>query len=114
MFLYELINTLIDNTVSYLNNIYYTFVQKDDYNIFVEKYNKLLFESTYQISEKEIDKIIDETKFEIKVDKEIKHLQLRYENLIKDDTFQKHLNENENENENDNNNNNDGCLPMLA
>jgi hypothetical protein len=62
--------------------------------------------------QKEVDKIINDTIYEIKVEKEIKLLQKRYETLVKDCEI---INNNqiEDDDNEDNNNNNNGKIALL-
>lgn len=61
----------------------------------------------------EINKLIEDTKKEIQIDKEIKDLEKRYEVLCKDvNKIYEQDNDNDNHNHNDNNNDNEGAIKI--
>jgi hypothetical protein len=73
-------------------------------------YKKKLLLEYKDVNSEDVENLINEVKYEIKVDKEIKELEKRYELLLED-----YLKNEETYTSNDNNNsNNQGCVPMLA
>ena len=64
--------------------------------------------------QKEVDKIINDTIYEIKVEKEIKLLQERYDVLVKDcEIINNNQIEDMDNDDNENNNNNNGKIALL-
>lgn len=75
------------------------------------------YEKSFQFSlnrncenENEINKVLKEVEDEIKMDKEIKELEKRYNNLC--EFMKEEYDENEDEDENNNKSNNDGALKL--
>ena len=99
--------------MEYLNYMYDT-IEDMYYYLFENKYDctqmQLIFKNSTNENENEINKVIDEVRNEIRMDKEIKELENRYIELCK------FVNENKNIDDDNNNNNNksnnDGALKL--
>ena len=99
--------------MEYLNYMYDT-IEDMYYYLFGNRYDytqmQLIFKNSTNENENEINKVIDEVRNEIRMDKEIKELENRYIELCK------FVNENKNIDDDNNNNNNksnnDGALKL--
>lgn len=99
--------------MEYLSYIYDT-IEDMYYYLFGNRYDytqmQLIFKNSTNENENEINKVIDEVRNEIRMDKEIKELENRYIELCK------FVNENKNIDDDNNNNNNksnnDGALKI--
>jgi len=103
----DYLNYICEVAQDFYDDLYFKYI---DYKYDFKYDNKETYRSN-SISEDEINKLIEETKKEIQVDKEIKHLEKRYQILC--DDYNKYIENNENDennNTNNNTNNNDGAI----
>ena len=110
-------------TIYTISGYFYEFVEYYIFNFFEkpynnEKFNIFIKNEDNQFFQKEVDKIINDTIYEIKVEKEIKILEKRYVNLVNDyEIYQnsiKIIDEDDDEDDNiNNNNNNNGKIALL-
>ena len=86
-------------------------------NIFYKKQNNdilLNINENTKIDENEINKLIEEVKYEIKLENDYKILENRYKILIHNDIDEDiKYTENNDEDKNDDDDNNDGMIPIL-
>jgi len=102
----------METILNFINYVYDYFFKDDDvyFNYGYVKYVEPLDE--------EIDDLINETIKEIKLDKEINELKIRYINLIKEDEIVGadgggDEDDDQVDNNNNNHNNNEGAVPVL-
>ena len=96
----------ISNSFNYVYNLFF----KEEQQTFAPKYN-------YNPSEDEIDSFIENVKYEMKVENDIKILENRFNKLIQGKSIS-YINQNQDDDDqddddkNDNNQNNDGALKI--
>lgn len=102
----------------------YEFVEYYIFNFFekphnIQNFNNLIKKENKNF-EDQVDKLINDTIYEIEVEKEIKILEKRYEKLVKDcEIINNNIgiqdkNEEEEDDNNDNNNNDNGKIGLLV
>jgi hypothetical protein len=102
----------------------YEFVEYYIFNFFEKPHNiqNFIKNEEKQSFQKEVDKLINDTIYEIEVEKEIKILEKRYEKLVKDCEIinnnigiqDKNDDEDDDNDNNDNNNNDNGKTGLLV
>ena len=106
-FIQSIYETTFDIYEKIINYVSYSLSGKNELNYVTNK--QFLLKYNDDVNSEDVENLINEVKYEIKVDKEIKELEKRYELLLED------LKNEETYTSNDNNNsNNQGCVPMLA
>jgi hypothetical protein len=108
--IYETTFDIYDKIIDYVSDSFiYPYLSGKNEPNYVYKNNFLL--EYNDVNSEDVENLLNEVKYEIKVDKEIKELEKRYEVLLED-----YLKSEETYTSNDNNNssNNQGCVPMLA
>lgn len=97
----------METILNFINYVYdYFFKEEDVY--FGYGYVKYV-----EPLDEEIDHLINETIKEIKLDKEINELNIRYINLIKEDEIVGDDGDDDEDQVNNNHNNNEGAVPVL-
>jgi hypothetical protein len=106
--IYETTFDIYENIIHYVSDSFiYSYISGKNEPNYAYKKNFLLEYSN--VNSEDVENLINKVKYEIKVDKEIKELEKRYELLLED------LKSEETYTSNDNNSsNNQGCVPMLA
>jgi hypothetical protein len=105
--------------MEYIFNFFYDQIEYFVNETFMPKQKLIRINEEEDCSE-EINKLMDVIEKEIKFDKEMELLKIRYENLVKDVEDMKKEDEEEDEDNNDdkknnnNNNNNNGKMSLLA
>lgn len=94
----------METILNFINYVYDYFFKEEEDVYFGYGYVKYV-----EPLDEEIDDLINETIKEIKLDKEINELNIRYINLIKEDEED----DDQVDNNNHNNNNNEGAVPVL-
>jgi hypothetical protein len=100
----------METILNFINYVYDYFFKEDDV------YLGYGYVKYVEPLDKEIDDLINETIKEIKLDKEINELNIRYINLIKEDEFvgdDAEGGEDDQVDNNNHNNNNEGAVPVL-